>query len=73
MWPTDNTVFKSLVAGKGGTVSLSLVLLTIEVLHGFVVQEAVGMYSSGDDILVVHLSAKLCSPAGQDDGGDDWG
>lgn len=31
------------------------------------------MYSSSDDILVVHLSAKLSSPASQDDGGDDWG
>lgn len=29
------------------------------------------MYSSGDDISVVHLSAKFGSPSGQNDGGDD--
>ena len=71
--PTDNTVFKSLVFSHCGTVSFSFVLLSVEVLHGFVVQEAVGMDASGDDIPIVHLSAELSPPTGQDDSGNNWG
>jgi len=73
MEPTDNAIFKCLVFGKRGTVSFTFVMLSIEVLHGFIVQKAVGMYAPGDDISIVHLPAKLSPPAGQDDGGNDWG
>jgi hypothetical protein len=69
--PTDNAILKSLVFSKRGAVSFTFVVLSIEVLHGFVVQKAVGMDASGDDIPIVHLSADLSPPTGQDDGGSN--
>ena len=69
--PTDNMVFKSLVFGNRGAVSFTFVVLSIEVLHGFIVQKAVGMDAPGDDILIVHLSAELSSPTGHDNGGNN--
>jgi len=62
--PTDDTVFKSLVFSNRGAVSFTFVVLSVEVLHGFVVQEAVGVDASGDDIPIVHLSAQLSPPTG---------
>lgn len=69
--PTDNTIFKCLVFRKRGAVSFTFVMLSIEVLHGFIVQKAIGMDASGDDIPIVHLSAELSSPTSQDDGGNN--
>ena len=69
--PTNNTILESLVFSKRGAVSFTFVVLSIEVFHSFVVQKAVGMDASGDDIPIVHLSAELGPPTGQDDGGNN--
>ena len=73
MGPTNNTVFKSLVFSNRGAVSFTFVELSVEVLHGFVVQETVGVDASGDDIPIVHLPAELGPPTGQNNGGNNWG
>lgn len=73
MKPTDNMVFKSLVFSNCGAVSFSFVVLSVEVLHGLIIQETVGMDPSGDDIPIVHLSAELSPPTGQNNSGDNWG
>jgi len=69
---TDNVVFKSLVFSNRGAVSFAFVLLSVEVLYGLIVQETVGVDPSGDDIPIVHLSAELSPPTGQDNSGDNW-
>jgi len=66
-------VFKSLVFSNRGAVSFAFVLLSVEVLHGLIVQETVGVDSSGDDVPIVHLSTELSPPTGQDNSGDNWG
>ena len=71
MEPTDNMVFESLIFSNRGTVSLAFVVLPVEVLHGLIIQEAVGMDPPGDDIPIVHLSAEFSPPTGQDDSGDN--
>ena len=68
---TNKTILKCLIPSKSGAVSLTLMQFPVKVLHGFIVQKTVSMYASGDDIFVVHLSAKFSSPAGQDHGGDN--
>jgi hypothetical protein len=71
MEPTDNTILESLVFSKCSAVSFTFVVLSIEVLHGFVVQKTVGMDPSGGDVPVVHLPAELSPPTGQDDSGNN--
>ena len=44
-------------------------MFPVEVFHSFVVQKAVGVDASGDDVSVIHLSAELGPPTSQDDGG----
>ena len=73
MVPTDNMVFKSLVFSNRGAVSFAFVVLSVEVLHGLIIQETVGMDPSGDNIPIVHLSAEFGPPTGQDNSGNNWG
>ena len=69
--PTDNTILKCLVFSKRGAVSFTFVMLSIEVLDGFIVQKAISVDAPSDDIPIVHLSAELSSPTSQDDGGNN--
>ena len=69
--PTDNTVFKCLVFSNRGAVPFTFMVLSVKVLHSFIVQKAIGMYASGEDIPIVHLSAELGPPTGQDDGSNN--
>jgi len=73
MQPTDDTILECLVLSKCGAVSFTFVLLSIEVLDGFVVQKTIGVDAPGCDIPIVHLPAELSSPTGQDDGGNNLG
>lgn len=80
---TDNFVFQCLITIDGLAVSSSFMFFTSKVLHCFVIEQTIGMDSSGDlcagqylrhptkkrayNVTLVHLASYFCTPLSKDD------
>ena len=71
-WRTHDFVLQALILADSVAVAFAFVDFTIEVLDSLVVQQNVGMDSTGNHIAVIHLTAKSGSVFGENNTGGNY-